>query len=390
MQQLQDLPKASHFTSSIDVDPYSIDFGLTSLPPPASPTDQTAFSTFMVEVRHRLSRLESAHAKVAQLKTALAESEAARDALAAQLAAINAQSTTNNVAPTTIDVVSSDTPTPPSTTFASKSTPSYSQSQVTTQPSFALVASKKSGKKRKNKPASPPPPSATKASATLARLFAPQSDIPSGYQFIYFATPVRRRLSELRRLVQGVGLNNSRVLDIQYPVQNVISFLVHNDYVLTLTKAMHLHGRGCSPLIDFDPCDPVNLKDPKFASLSPDLRIQKALEVENLRCLRSLSFVRRSVRISVARSLLLYDRINQAQFDAILKEEMLACSSSSAAAKPPSRSSDQERLAKKQRLSYLGYLLHHDAETASLLAYAVFPTLSATTKDFEMSKSSDS
>ncbi|KAK4521476.1 white collar 2 type of transcription factor [Mucor velutinosus] len=384
--QPQDLSKASHFTSSIDVDPNSIDFGLTSLPP-ASATDQTALSTFMVEVRHRLSRLESAHAEIAQLKTALAESEAARDALAAQLAAINAQSTTN-VAPTTIDVVSSNTPTPPSTTSASKSTPSYSQSQVTAQPSFAAVVASNAGAKRKKKPAARPPPSATKASATLARLFAPQSDIPSGYQFVYYATPVRRRLSELRRLVQGVGLNNSRVLDIQYPVQNVISFLVHNDYVLTLTKAMHLHGRGCSPLIDFDPCDPVNLKDPKFASLSRDLRVQKAIEVENLRCLRSLSFVRRSVRVSVARSFLLYDRINQAQFDAILKEEMLARSSSSAAAKPPSRSSDQERLAKKQRLSYLGYLLHHDAETASLLAYAVSPTLSAT-KDFEMSEPSD-
>ncbi|KAK4521589.1 uncharacterized protein ATC70_006913 [Mucor velutinosus] len=67
---------------------------------------------------------------------------------------------------------------------------------------------------------------------------------------------------------------------------------------------------------------------------------------------------------------------------------MLARSSSSAAAKPPSRSSDQERLAKKQRLSYLGYLLHHDVETASLLAYAVSPTLSAT-KDLEMSEPSD-
>ncbi|KAK4508977.1 uncharacterized protein ATC70_008059 [Mucor velutinosus] len=226
--------------------------------------------------------------------------------------------------------------------------------------------------KRKKKPAArPPPPSATKASATLARLFAPQSDTPSGYQFVYYATPVRRRLSELRRLVQGVGLNNSRVLDIQYPVQNVISFLVHNDYVLTLTKAMHLHGRGSSPLIDFDPCDPVNLKDPKFASLSRDLRVQKAIEIEKPSLPPFAVFCP-----------------SLSQFDAILKEEMLARSSSSAAAKPPSRSSDQERLAKKQRLSYLGYLLHHDAETASLLAYAVSPTLSAT-KDLEMSEPSD-
>ncbi|KAK4521479.1 Thymidylate synthase [Mucor velutinosus] len=378
-----------HPQTSVDIINISTDFGPTT-PPSASPASEQQLSTFMIEVRNRLARLETAHVEIERLKTALAESEAARHALEAQLAA--ATGTTTSLAPKP----SSSCPPPATTTTttASASTTCTNATSATilspgNQPSFAAVVASNTGAKRKKKPAArPPPPSATKASATLARLFAPQSDIPSGYQFVYYATPVRRRLSELRRLVQGVGLNNSRVLDIQYPVQNVISFLVHNDYVLTLTKAMHLHGRGCSPLIDFDPCDPVNLKDPKFASLSRDLRVQKAIEVENLRCLRSLSFVRRSVRVSVARSFLLYDRINQAQFDAILKEEMLARSSSSAAAKPPSRSSDQERLAKKQRLSYLGYLLHHDAETASLLAYAVSPTLSAT-KDFEMSEPSD-
>ncbi|KAK4511685.1 uncharacterized protein ATC70_007227 [Mucor velutinosus] len=287
---------------------------LVSLPPTCFATDQTALSTFYVEVRHPL-----------------AESEAARrpcGSIGSYQRSIHHQCCSYH-----IDVVSSNTPTPPSTTSASSLPPATPNLKFTAQPSFAAVVASNAGAKRKKKPAARPPPSATKASATLARLFAPQSDIPSGYQFVYYATPVRRRLSELRRLVQGVGLNNSRVLDIQYPVQN-------------------------------------------------------AIEVENLRCLRSLSFVRRSVRVSVARSFLLYDRINQAQFDAILKEEMLARSSSSAAAKPPSRSSDQERLAKKQRLSYLGYLLHHDAETASLLAYAVSPTLSAT-KDLEMSESSD-
>ncbi|KAK4509911.1 Flavin_Reduct domain-containing protein [Mucor velutinosus] len=363
-----------HPQTSVDIINISTDFGPTT-PPSASPASEQQLSTFMIEVRNRLARLETAHVEIERLKTALAESEAARHALEAQLAA--ATGTTTSLAPKPSSShpppATTTTTTAPTSTTCTNAT-SATSSSPGNQPSFAAVVASNTGAKRKKKPAArPPPPSATKASATLARLFAPQSDIPSGYQFVYYATPVRRRLSELRRLVQGVGLNNSRVLDIQYPVQNVISFLVHNDYVLTLTKAMHLH---------------VNLKDPKFASLSRDLRVQKAIEVENLRCLRSLSFVRRSVRVSVARSFLLYDRINQAQFDAILKEEMLARSSSSAAAKPPSRSSDQERLAKKQRLSYLGYLLHHDAETASLLAYAVSPTLSAT-KDLEMSEPSE-
>ncbi|KAK4511153.1 uncharacterized protein ATC70_012365 [Mucor velutinosus] len=378
-----------HPQTSIDIINISTDFGPTT-PPSASPESEQQLSTFMIEVRNRLARLETAHVEIERLKTALAESEAARQALEAQLAA--ATGTATSLAPKP----SSSRPPPATTTTttasASVSTTCTNATSVTpsspgNQLSFASVVASNVDAKRKKKPAArpPPPPSVSKASATLARLFAPQSDIPYGYQFIYFATPVRRSLSELRRLVQGVVLNNSRVLDIQYPVQNVISFLVHNDYVLTVTKAMHLHGRGCSPLIDFDPCDPINLKDPKLASLSPDLRVQKAIEVKSL---RSLSFVRRFVRISVAHSFLLYDRINQAQFNAILKEEMLARSSSSAAAKPRSPSSDQERLAKKQRLSYLGYLLHHDAETASLLAYAVSPTLSAT-EDLEMSESSD-
>ncbi|KAI8639590.1 hypothetical protein BD408DRAFT_332666, partial [Parasitella parasitica] len=99
-------------------------------------------------------------------------------------------------------------------------------------------------------------------------------------------------------------LNNSRILDIQYPIPNVISFFVHDDYAFTFTSGMHMHGRGCSPLLDYDPCDAKNLLDPKYASLSPSLRAEKAVEIENLRCLRALSFVRHSVRLSVARSFL--------------------------------------------------------------------------------------
>jgi hypothetical protein len=213
-------------------------------------------------------------------------------------------------------------------------------------------------------------------------LFGPQTDIPSGYQFVYMQIQVRRPLHQIRRLIQAIGLNNSRVLDIQYPVPNVISFLVHNDYVLTFTSAMHKNGRGCSPLVDFDPCDQINLRDPKFASLSPALRAQKAIEIENLRCLRALSFVRRPVRLPIARSFLQYERITQKQFDAILAEELSLRPTVSPP--PASKFDDKDRLVKKQRLRYLGYLLNHDANTAKLLAYTESPVLSSSTIDTPM------
>ncbi|KAI8637000.1 hypothetical protein BD408DRAFT_406783 [Parasitella parasitica] len=139
---------------------------------------------------------------------------------------------------------------------------------------------------------------------------------------------------------------------------------------------MHLKGRGCSPLADFDPCDPKNLLDPKYDSLSPSLRAEKAVEIENLRCLRALSFVRRSVRLSVARSFLFYDRITQKQFDAIVAEELSFRAAAAPRPPAPSANAIQDRLAKKQHLRYLSNLLYFDPATAKTLAYTESPALS--------------
>ncbi|MEG2759440.1 MAG: hypothetical protein RR908_06155, partial [Rikenellaceae bacterium] len=136
-------------------------------------------------------------------------------------------------------------------------------------------------------------------------------------------------------------------------------------------------------LSDFDPLDPKNLKDPQFDSLSGDLRVQKAREIENRRCLRSLSFVRRSARISVARSLLYYDRINRAQFDAILAEELAARAAKSPPVSTPKKLSDKDLVAQKQHLDYLNFLLFHDPETAKLLAYAPSRPSSPTSVTYE-------
>ncbi|CAO0790246.1 unnamed protein product, partial [Mucor circinelloides] len=364
-----------------------IDFGVAALPPASSEGDLN-IASFVLEVRNRLSRLESAHAEISRLRAALAESESACQALEAQLSRLSAPPASSS---------SAAAPPPPpqpskAVSFASvaaassvPSVPAPPRSSVSVSSVSAAPTSTTSsnGKKRKKKSAAPPPPSIKKATATVSRLFGPQSDIPSGYQFVYMSIARRRPLQEIRRTLQGINLNNSRVLDIQYPVPNVISFLVHHDYVYTFTSTMHLKGRGCSPLLDFDPCDPKNLLDPKFDSLSPSLRAEKAVEIENLRCLRALSFVRRSVRLSVARSFLFYDKITQKQFDAILAEEL----SFRAAAAPPAPSATvaQDRLAKKQRLSYLSNLLYFDSATAKSLAYTESPALSpSSAADTEM------
>lgn len=315
-----------------------------------SAIDMDTLSTTMQDFNDRLSRLEEAQKEILRLQTALAESEAARKTLEAQVASL---STTKKVVKTNKPVLSSSSP-----VAAAVGLPAAS---------YARVAAKASTKKK----SATRLPSPRHATTTIARLFGPSSGTPSEYQYVYYSTSTRRPLRELRRNFSAVGINPSRVLDIHYPVARVVAFLLHADYVLDFTTAMHMKGRGSSPLVDFDPCDQINLKDPKFASLPLDLRAQKAREIENLRCLRSLSFVRRSARVSVARSFLRYERINRAQFDAILAEELAARVAAAPSDAASTRtSSPEERHAKKKRLSYLGYLLHHDADTASLLANA--------------------
>jgi hypothetical protein len=298
----------------------------------ASSSKKISYSDPMEEVLARLARLEEAHAEIFALKKALSESEAARHALEAQVASLLGTKSA-----------------PPPPTQAS---------------SYASAATKNLPVKKSKKTQLPSP---RRATAAVGRLFGSKAGSPSEYQYLYYSTSVRRPLKELRRILQAFGVNVSRILDIQYPDSHVISFLLHADYIVEFTSLFYNKGRGGLPLQDYDPLSPSSLRDPKFDSLSLDLRVQKAREIENRRCLRSLSFVRRSARLSVARSFLHYDRINQVQFDTILAEERAARTNATV---PPSKSSSVEELAaKNQRLDFLGLLLHHDKETASLLAY---------------------
>lgn len=356
----------SLFTKKLTRDPQNrlrapqklnINFSDTSVDFKSISDNMAAQPQTLKDIQDRLDRLEEAYSEIFRLQKALADSEAARHELEKQVALLSSSSSTTPPAPPKVVVQDKSASPPPralSTSYASAAS--------------KAVNSDKNGKFKKKKEKLPSPRSAATA---ITRLFGPSAGKVSEYQYVYYKSSSRRPLRELRRLFTSLDINASRVLDIHYPVANVVAFLLHADYILQFTSAMHMNGKGSSPLVDFDPYDPQNLKDPKFASLGADLRLQKAREVENLRCLRSLSFVRRSVRVSVARSFLRYEKINRAQFDAILAEELAArAAATSLSPASPSRSSVVEQQGRKQHLRYLGFLLHHDATTAKLLADA--------------------
>jgi hypothetical protein len=99
-----------------------------------------------------------------------------------------------------------------------------------------------------------------------------------------------------------MGFNNVCILNLQHPTHNILSILVHNDHALEFTTKVH-NVTKTDPISDFDPTDSIHLKDAKFSLFSPSLRAQKVKEVQNKRCLRGILFLRRNIRISVARFL---------------------------------------------------------------------------------------
>ncbi|KAI9329211.1 hypothetical protein BD770DRAFT_449709 [Pilaira anomala] len=214
------------------------------------------------DIKDRLKRLEDAYAEIFTLRNALEHSESARRALESQVVQLKAA----QQGPPT-----KSSPPPPS---AAKS----SEAGAT----FASVAAKNAPKpKSKAKAKKPPAPSPRRAAATIGRLFGPKAGTPSEYHFVYYKQSIRRPLKQLRASLKNIGVNVSRILDIHL---------------------MNEKGRGALPAREYDPYHPESLKDPKFGTLSFELRALKAREIQNTRCLRSLSFVRRSARLSVART----------------------------------------------------------------------------------------
>jgi hypothetical protein len=311
----------------------------------------------------RLAKMEQLVAENAQLRATLSETQVALEE--AQLLIQRLQNGSTSSASSASSASSSS---PPAT-----STLTPPPAVVKTYANVAKVAAQSNpAPKKRKRPAGGPPP--RRAIASLTRLLSPPTGATPGYQYVYYpANRSRRTIRQVRQVLRSVGLNNSRILDVHFPCDKATAFLVHVDYVLEFTSVFHKFTKQ-APIADFDPFDPEHLKDPKFADLSKDLRVQKAREIANLRFLRAVLHVRPSLRISLARSFLHQGYIVDAQFDSILDVE-LAHRASSAPSPHPSNDSPEDRLAKKKRLAYLGYLAQMDHDAATALANACSPVL---------------
>ncbi|KAG0853219.1 hypothetical protein G6F16_007736 [Rhizopus arrhizus] len=97
-----------------------------------------------------------------------------------------------------------------------------------------------------------------------ARLLQPLSE-NQGFQYLYLPTKARVPVGQLRSRLRKLDINNNRILDIHYPDRNVVALLVHNDYADELRS--HLRKFKVTLKDDFDPCDPMILRDPIDASI---------------------------------------------------------------------------------------------------------------------------
>ena len=132
------------------------------------------------------------------------------------------------------------------------------------------------------------------------RTFQAVSDT-HGYRYLYFPCRFRESFSSFRAKLRTLKIDNSRVLDVHYPDNKVVALLVHNDYANSII--LPFAAAGVDLIVNFDPLDVSCLRDPQYCNLSNDAKLTKLKEIVEARLLRSLSYIRESVRASVARDL---------------------------------------------------------------------------------------
>ncbi|EIE82011.1 hypothetical protein G6F55_011139 [Rhizopus delemar] len=148
-----------------------------------------------------------------------------------------------------------------------------------------------------------------------ARFLQPPSN-NQGFQYIYLPTKARVPFGQLRSRLRRLEINNSRILDINYPARNVVALLVHNDYAPELKE--HLKKFRIQVKEDFDPCDGSILKDPKYENSSNEERDNMAYMHHCNRMERALTYIRPPVKFAVARYFYEQGWIGKSLFDEIV------------------------------------------------------------------------
>ncbi|OAD79344.1 hypothetical protein PHYBLDRAFT_162418 [Phycomyces blakesleeanus NRRL 1555(-)] len=133
--------------------------------------------------------------------------------------------------------------------------------------------------------------------AASQRLFSDKTG-PDGFEYVYIPRSRRIMHSEVHRSLRTLGADTGRLLDINFPACEVIGILVHVQYLEEFKS--QLASAKVSLVNNFDPLDPKNVADPKFANLSVSGLETQALVLQNARCLQALKFLRSHLVLLVA------------------------------------------------------------------------------------------
>ncbi|KAI8368329.1 uncharacterized protein BYT42DRAFT_503717 [Radiomyces spectabilis] len=133
--------------------------------------------------------------------------------------------------------------------------------------------------------------------AANARGFTPVTG-PQGFDHLYLHRSCRMDRAEVCRRLRRFGIDSSRILDVSFPARNIIGLLLHVQYIPIVRDL--LEKATVSPIANFDPTDPTNLGDPKYASHSLEHRTALALQLHRERCIQTLKYLRPHIAVPIA------------------------------------------------------------------------------------------
>jgi hypothetical protein len=171
------------------------------------------------------------------------------------------------------------------------------------------------------------PPNRTRKTPTkrqlqvAARAFVPPSN-NNGYQYLYLPCRFRESITNVRKKLGMLGLENSRILDAYHPTNRVVAILVHNEYASTATSKMTT--AGIKLIDDFDPRDPSNLKDIKYQDLPTADKQAKMVQIHTSHLLTALQRMRPIVRPAVARDFIIKKWITTQDYIGYFKKSTTA------------------------------------------------------------------
>ncbi|KAG1440869.1 hypothetical protein G6F56_011738 [Rhizopus delemar] len=139
---------------------------------------------------------------------------------------------------------------------------------------------------------------------------------PSGFDYVYIPRSRRLTRKEVRTRLQAMKIDPYRVLDITFPARSVVGLLIHAQYKDTLLD--RLAKANIRPRLDFDPCDPKYIADPKHEQKTLAERTTIALSAHSNRCLLGLERLRFPVAVAVGKAFVNMGYIGQEELDDLL------------------------------------------------------------------------